>query len=120
MIIILHYLPVTAFIIMLIMVLRRAVRFGDENKTFTNATVGVGALASVVEFVITCLNYKGLIWEFALAFLCIVMTLLLKAIVRRFIEDFDQRNQIKVDKYDTEFYRNEEDFSDGNDKFNER
>lgn len=95
-----------------------AIRFGEYDEHYIKVTFFVGIGAFVVTFVCACLSYKGVITVFLLPLLCIVLTFLLKRIIMFFADDFDKKNQIKVEQ-DEVFRENEEkDFFDANDRFN--
>lgn len=86
---------VLAYIILLVIVIVRALRYGKENETFTNVTVVVGMICSLVSVV-----YFFVKFNYILALLCIgltVFTMFLKKIVRSFLDDYDARHQISVD-----------------------
>ena len=81
---------------MSIFVLSRAIRFGAEYEFFTNATVGVGIFAAAFLYYDAFINYNGAIREFILPTLCLIFALLLKKIIRCFMEYFDKNRQIPV------------------------
>ena len=117
------YLPEIAFVVMAIYVLARAIRFGEERPTLTNATVIVGIVAAAVSILTAIFNFSGNFIDFFLSVFCLIFTLLLKFIVRFFVNDFDKKHQISVNT-DEELYRfefeqeNPDDYLDENSRFN--
>lgn len=120
---ILLYLPITFFLAMTIFIIFRAIRFGVEYELFTNATVGVGIFSAVVLYVYAFINYKGVIREFILPTLCLILALFIKKIIRCFMDYFDRTHQISVSPDDAlyrfEFKQNSsDDFLDEDSRFN--
>ena len=117
------YLPEIAFVVMAIYVLARAIRFGEERPTLTNATVIVGIIAAAVSILTAIFNFNGNFIDFFLSVFCLIFTLLLKFIVRFFVNDFDKKHQISVNP-DERLYRfefeqeNPDNFLDEDTRFN--
>lgn len=117
-IMLLIYLPLTVFIVMTVFVLRNAVRFGAEDLQFINVTIGVGVFAAVVLTLCGILSGSKNYWTFLLPMICLLFAVLLKPIVRFFVEDFDKKHQIEVQR-DEKIHEYSSGLEDPNDFFDE-
>lgn len=122
-IMVLIYLPLTVFIVMTVIVLKDAIRFGAENVKFTNATAVIGAFAAAVLALCNILSGSRNYYDFLLPALCLLFALFLKPIVRFFMDDFDKKHQIevqrdeKIHEYNSNL-ENPKDFFDEDKRFN--
>lgn len=122
----LFHIPAIAFVVMLIYVVGRAIRFGENRPSLTNAASIVGIIAGVISVassVVAVIYYGGGFGGFIAAVFCLVFAFALRFIVRFFEEDFDKKHQISVSP-DESLYRfefkqdNPDNFFDENARFN--
>ena len=120
-------IPSIVFIIMMIYVLQRVIRFGENNPKRTHITSLIGIAAGIIStfcgiFSIVYHHGKGIGGLFAIAF-CIIFAIKLEKIVKYFEEYFDKKHQISV-KSDDKIYsfspetKENADFFDENSRFN--
>ncbi len=123
---ILLYIPAIVFVVLLIYVIRRAVRFGENRPSLTNVASIVGIIAGVISVassVIKSVYFETDVGGFIAAVFCLVFAFALRFIVRFFEEDFDKKHQISVNP-DERLYRfefkqdNSDDFLDEDSRFN--
>lgn len=120
------FIAAIIYCIMLIFVLQRVIRFGENIPERTNQTfvfgliAGIISLASAAAKLVFCGNGVGSL--IASAF-CLLFTFFLKRIVSFFEEYFDKKHQISV-KSDDKIYsfspetKENTDFFDENSRFN--
>ena len=120
------YIPAIVFVVLLIYVIGRAVRFGENRPSLTNAASIVGIIAGVISVassVVKSIYFKADVGGFIAAVFCLVFAFALRFIVRFFEEDFDKKHQISVNP-DERLYRfefeqeNPDDFLDEDARFN--
>ncbi|MGN0639676.1 MAG: hypothetical protein ACI4JT_01865 [Oscillospiraceae bacterium] len=122
----LMFIPAIVFVVMMIYVIGRAVRFGENRPALTNAASIVGIVAGLISIAssVVKLSYfgRGVGGFFSAAF-CLAFAFALKFIVKFFEEDFDKKHQIPVNP-DESLYRfefkqdNPDNFFDENARFN--
>lgn len=103
-ILLLLYIPSIVFIIMMIYVLRRVIRFGENDPKRTHITSRIGIAAGIISticgiFSVVYHRGKGIGGLFATAF-CIIFAIKLEKIVKYFEDDFDKKHQISVEPDD--------------------
>lgn len=120
------HIPAIVFVVMMIYVIARAVRFGENRPQLTNAASIVGIVAGLISIAasVVKLSYFGRgVGGFIAAVFCLVFAFALRFIVRFFEEDFDKKHQISVNQ-DESLYRfefkqdNPDNFFDENTRFN--
>ena len=123
---ILLFIPAIVFVVMMIYVIGRAIRFGENRPQFTKAASIAGIVAGLISIAasVVKLTYLGRgIGGFISAAFCLAFAFALKFIVRFFEDDFDKKHQIPVDE-DTSPYRfdfrqdNSDNFFDESARFN--
>lgn len=120
------FVPAVFYCIMLINVLHKAIRFGENIPERTNQTfifgliAGIISVASSVAKLVLCGHGAG---SLTAAAFCLLFTFFLKRIVRFFEEDFDKKHQISVEA-DRKIYNfgnevnKDAGFLDENERFN--
>ncbi|MGN0670688.1 MAG: hypothetical protein ACI4JZ_09070 [Oscillospiraceae bacterium] len=114
------------FVVLMIYVIGRAIRFGENRPKLTKAASIFGIITgiiSVLASIISVVFYKSGILRLVAAFFCLAFAFALKHIVRFFEEDYDKKHQIPVNPdeslYRFEFEKNNPDsFFDENARFN--
>lgn len=99
-------IPAVVFVVLMIYVIGRAVRYGENCPSLTNAASIVGIIAgviSVVSSVVAVIYYRGGFGGLIAAVFCLVFAFALKYIVRFFEEEFDKKHQIPVNPDDTPY-----------------
>lgn len=123
---ILMFLSTIIFIIMMIYVLARAVRFGENIPERTNRTFILGVVAgsvSVLSAVLKMALYGGNVLLLIAAVICYAFAFAFKRAVYFFEDDFDKKHQISVvpDEKVYFFSKNDaetDDYLDENSRFN--
>lgn len=120
------HIPAIVFVVMMIYVIARVIRFGENRPQLTNAASIVGIVAGLISIAasVVKLSYFGRgVGGFIAAVFCLVFAFALRFIVRFFEEDFDKKHQIPVNP-DESLYRfefkqdNPDNFFDENARFN--
>ena len=120
------YIPAIVFVVLMIYVIGRAIRFGENRPTLTNVTSIIGIIAGVISVassIVAVTYYRGGFGGFIAAVFCLIFAFALKFIVRFFEDDFDKKHQISVNPDDApyrfEFKQdNSDDFLDEDSRFN--
>lgn len=123
---ILLFIPAIVFVVMMIYVIGRAIRFGENRPQFTKAASIAGIIAGLISIAasVVKLIYLGRgIGGFISAAFCLAFAFVLRLIVKFFEEDFDKKHQIPVNPneklYRFEFEQeNPDDFLDEDSRFN--
>ena len=120
------FMPAIVFVVMMIYVIGRAIKFGENSPALTNTTSIIGIIAGVISVassVVKSVYFKADVGGFIAAVFCLVFAFALRFIVRFFEEDFDKKHQISVNP-DERLYRfefeqeNPDDFLDEDARFN--
>ena len=122
----LFLIPAIVFVVLLIYVIGRAIRYGENRPPLTNATSIVGIVAGVISVassVVTVIYYRGGFGGFIATVFCLVFAFALRFIVRFFEEDYDKKHQIPVNPDDTPYrfefqQESSDDFLDEDSRFN--
>lgn len=88
------------FLIMLVIVLFRAGVQGRENPTLTKATFIIGIITTLLTIASLIIRKYWDSMELILAILSLVFLFLLKPLVRKLLDLYDLKHQVKPDKYD--------------------
>ena len=120
------FMPAIVFVVMMIYVIGRAIKFGENSPALTNATSIIGIIAGVISVassVVKSVYFETDVGGFFAAVFCLVFAFALRFIVRFFEDNYDKKQQIPVNPdeslYRFEFEKNNPDsFFDEDARFN--
>lgn len=84
-----------AYLVLIIVVMVKAIRYGRENETLTNITIVVGIITCILSAVFSFISYQYIAALFSIGLL--VFTFFLKKMITFFVDDYDKKHQISVD-----------------------
>lgn len=116
------FIPTVIYCIMLIYVIRRAIRFGENIPERTHKTFILGLVAgtlSLASAIFKMAVYSRGVGSLTAAAFCLLFTFFFKRIVCFFEEDFDKKHQISVES-DSKIYGFSQGIDENADFFDEK